>query len=271
MRRADTAAAVFGGIAAFVVQGSLTPRAPTTTLCLALCWGLAAALEPAIRRTRTLPARAPRVAGYSWCGVAVVMALSTLGADIVNGYGEHLRTRGRLEAAVPYFRLASQINPTEAGYRRVWGEAALEVAATKQGMDAMGLAEDAAEAYSANLAAEPHNGLWRAGLAQALCYLNKQEAVTQGRRAVREAPISSTTWLALSRAYRASRNAAAERNAVCGAIECEPVDPAAYVRLACILRGEKRPELSDRVLGWAADLYPEHSELAPWRGKGVAR
>lgn len=271
VRRADVAAAVFGAIAAFVVQGSLTPRAPTTTLCLALCWGLTAALEPAIRRTKSIPVRASRITGYGWGAAAIVMALSTLGADVANGYGERLRARGRLEAAVPYFRLAAQMNPTETGYRRVWGEAALDVAATKQGMDAMGLAEDAAEAYSANLAVEPRNGIWRAGFAQALCYLNTRDAVTQARQAVREAPVSSTTWMALSRAYRASGNSYGEKYTLRAAIESEPMDPAAYVRLAAIFRDEKRPNLSDRVLGWAADLYPEHTELAPWKGKGETR
>ncbi|HEY3411592.1 MAG TPA: O-antigen ligase family protein [Armatimonadota bacterium] len=271
MRRADTAAAVFGAIAAFVIQGSFTPRAPTTTLCLALCWGLTAALEPVVRRRWTVPAHATRIAGYGWGAAAIVAALSTLGADTASGFGAHLRAQGRPGAAVPYYRAASLIDPSEVGYRRALGETALEAAAAKSGMEVMGPAEDAAEAYSANLAAEPRNGIWRAGLAQALCYLNTREAVTQARQAVREAPVSSTTWMALSRAYRASGNAYGEKYTLRAAIESEPLDPSAYVRLAGIFRDENRPDLSDRLLGWAADSYPDHPELAPWRGKGLTR
>lgn len=270
-RRSDVAAAVFGGVAAFVVQGCLTPRGPITTLGLALCWGLICALEPAKRQGARKPVRIVWAMGYAWCALCLVVFSGTCAADFLNWRGDRLHTQGRLEAAVPLYRLAAQCNPMEPGYHRVWGESALELASAEQGIDAYTMAEDAAEAYSANLAAEPGNGLWRAGLAQALAKTDPVRAVTEARRAVHDAPYSASAWYALSQAYRARGDDVGELNALRAAVTFEPVEPTPYVRLASVFREHRRTDLGYRVIGWAADQWPDDANVKAWYAEGERR
>jgi O-antigen ligase len=264
-RRADVAAAVFGGVAAFVVQGSLTPRGPVTTLGLVLCWGLACSLEPCKRPQLKMPARPVWIVGYVWCAICLIVFGGGMAADVLEWRGDKAYTRGDLEAAVPLYRLAAQCNPTDPGYRRAWGDAAVELAATEHGIDAYTMAEDAAEAYSANVAAEPRNGVWRAGLAQALSMIDAEKALTEARRAVHDAPTSALAWYSLSRAYRAGGNEHGELYALRASVTYRPVNPAPYVRLASVFRDHNRSDLGDRVIGWAEEEWPEDVTVKAWR------
>jgi predicted Zn-dependent protease len=127
------------------------------------------------------------------------------------------------------------------------------------------MAEDAAEAYSANVAAEPRNGVWRAGLAQALSMIDAEKALTEARRAVHDAPTSALAWYSLSRAYRAGGNEHGELYALRASVTYRPVNPAPYVRLASVFRDHNRSDLGDRVIGWAEEEWPEDVTVKAWR------
>lgn len=267
-RRADAAAAVFGCVVAFVVQGTLTPRAPITTLGLAVCWGIACALEPANRKKVRNPAHPLWALGYAWCVVCLVVFTGTMAADVLTWRGDRLHAAGDMEACVPVYRLAAQCNPMEPGYRRVWGDSALELASEDRGIDSYTMAEDSADAYAANVRAEPGNGLWRAGFAQALSMVDPQRSVVEGRRAVHDAPYSASAWYALSRAYRAAGCDALELNALQASVTFRPVEPTPYVRLASVFRDRNQPDLGYRVMGWAAEQWPDDANVKAWYKAG---
>ncbi|HEY3266292.1 MAG TPA: hypothetical protein VGM37_05155 [Armatimonadota bacterium] len=267
LERAALAAGVFGGLVAFALQGCLTPRSPVTTLGLALLWGLAASAEPVSIGIRRAGAhgQAMRVSAIAFGAVAAVCFLGLLSADAFSGIGDARQAAGQLPRALAWYRAAAAVDPMEPSYRADLAKCALKAAASENGIAAATAAVDAEQAYAANIAREPGNGIWHAGRAIALCYTAPSEAVAEAKRAARLSPNSAACWWAIARAQRANGHDLEEKLALQVAIACKPVDPAPWFRLAAIFTNQHEPGKARYLLTRAAADYPDSRELDAWR------
>lgn len=270
-------AVVYGSMVAFMVQGLATPRPPVTTLGLALCWGLVAGMTAERRRER----RAERHAAISfqWAGVAtrggavacLALGICLLAADVLGFSGIQARREGRLAEAINDFHIASRLYPMEMDMRRLWGETAMEQAGKSDGSERVASAQSAAEAFGANVAVEPRNGFWRAGLAQALSYYDVAAARRQVDLAKQLYPQSSRVCFADSVVCRAEGRPKAEEAALRAAAEEGSTEPEPYIRLAEIFRAQGRADFADKLLAYAANIWIQREDLAPWRPREQAQ
>jgi O-antigen ligase len=264
-------AAAFGALAAFVVQGMVTPKSTTTWMGLALCWGIASALEPVEWRRRRSCPRVVRPVTAVWSAGCLFLAVAVFASDMLAGVAGKAIKNDNLAAALPPLQAAARWNPMDPDYARGWGEIALDVADRSDGRVRQLAATQAVTAYMANLALEPGNGTWHAGTARALAYLDTRAAGEAGFRAVTLAPMSSNAWWSLAAVMRAEGDTVREKQCLAQAITVDAIAPEPYIRLAEIFRTEGRPDLSDRLLTEAADTWKNREDLAPWRGRTQAK
>lgn len=266
-RRGAVCAAVYGALVAFVVQGFVTPLAPTTAMGLAFCWGMAAGAGPATRRRCRLSRRLGMGLAPAWVAGCLSVAAMIFMADTLAGAAARALKARWYEQALSASSAAARWNPLDLDYTRAWGEAALRTAKEASPELRAAAAQQARVAYAANLRREPRNGIWHAGLAQSLSFLDPVEAVRYGEKGVELSPLSAMAWWSLSRAYRASGDLAQEKETLILATAVGPVSPDSFVRLAEIFRSEGRLNASESLLIYAADIWRHDESLAPWRGR----
>jgi O-antigen ligase len=272
-------AGAYGSVVAFIVQGLATPRAPVTSLGLAVCWGVVAGTmargAAAHGRRAPRPARAAAgalgaaaVAGALACAF---LAVTLTAADVLSYQGVRDLRALRLDAALGRFQAAARWNPMEPDQRRLVGETAVRLARISRGSERVSAARAAEAAYRANSVAEPGNGFWRAGRAQSLIYLDLPSARAEMETAVTLYPLSAHIRYVDAVVCRAEGRPMAERAALDAATICGSVEPEPYIRLAEIFRAEGQPDKSESLLTYAADTWQSRKDLAPWRSARQAR
>lgn len=265
------ASANLASVVVFVIQGFVSPRFSTTSMGLALCWGLVASLEPVARRRRVVPVTGLRVAAPVWAVAGVVIMFALVAADTLAGSASRAISEDRLDLAYQRLRLATYCNPMDLDYARGWGNTALRLVDQSEGSVRVEAARQALSAFRLNILKEPDNATWHAGAALALARLDPDTATKEGVRAVQLAPLSANSWYSLSRVVRLQGDHFREKQLVRAAVMVDPRDPEPYLRLAEIFRAEGRADLSDTVMSRAAMIWPKREDLAPWRSRAQAK
>jgi hypothetical protein len=263
------AAAVFGGVAAFVAQGVALPRSPLTSALLAVCWGLVWGLliSPRAAGEATTKGRLPRrvVLGFAAAPVLAI-GIGVIAADAVAGRAARLAARHEPAGALRCFAAAAALDPLEPSYRDVWGRYALRVASEDAGLRDEA-SRSAAEAYGVLGRREPSNGLWKAALAEARAWREPVAAWEDIVAALRLAPQSSTAWSRAATVCRLAGRRQDEKDALRAAITYGPIDVAPFHRLADVFRRESRPDLAAFLAERARVEAAKDPALRSWLSK----